>query len=34
MWNNDKKDAWARFLIQAEYQLVVFLIFGALLAYW
>lgn len=35
MWNNDsKKVMWARFLIQAGYQFVVFVIFGLLLAYW
>lgn len=32
MWNNDNtKISWARFLIQAGYQLVIFIIFGLLL---
>lgn len=35
MWNNDStKIAWARFLIQGGYQLIIFLIFGAILQYW
>ncbi len=35
MWNNDsKKVAWTRFLIQAGYQLVIFVIFGLVLSYW
>lgn len=32
MWNNDsKKVSWARFLIQAGYQLIVFALFGIVL---
>ncbi|MBS3903179.1 MAG: DUF1761 domain-containing protein [Anaplasmataceae bacterium] len=32
MWNNDsKKVAWTRFLLQAGYQLVIFVIFGFVL---
>ncbi|MCA9364228.1 DUF1761 domain-containing protein [Candidatus Kaiserbacteria bacterium] len=35
MWNNDSaRISWARFLIQSGYQLIVFLIFGALLTFW
>lgn len=35
MWNNDTKQvAWARFLIQAGYQLVLFLVFGWVLGMW
>lgn len=35
MWNNDsKKVAWSRFLIQAGYQLVCFILFGAILGAW
>ncbi len=35
MWNNDsKKVSWARFLIQAGYQLVLFVIFGFVLGAW
>lgn len=35
MWNNDStKVAWARFLIQAGYYLVLFVLFGAILALW
>ncbi len=35
MWNNDStKIKWARFLIQAGYQLVMFLIYGYMLGLW
>jgi len=35
MWNNDSaKISWARFLIQAGYQLVLFTIFGLILWLW
>lgn len=35
MWNNDSaKVSWARFLIQAGYYLVLFIIFGFILAIW
>ena len=35
MWNNDSKNmAWARFLIQAGYQLVMAIIFGLILSAW
>ena len=35
MWNNDsRKISWARFLIQAGYQLVAFLVFGVILGLW
>lgn len=35
MWNNDSaKVSWARFLIQAGYQLVCFILFGAILGWW
>ncbi|MFH0890997.1 MAG: DUF1761 domain-containing protein [Candidatus Liptonbacteria bacterium] len=35
MWNNDSADiSWTRFLIQAGYQLVMFVIFGSILGYW
>lgn len=35
MWNNDSsKVAWTRFFIQAGYQLVIFVIFGIILALW
>jgi hypothetical protein len=35
MWNNDpKKVIWARFLIQAGYQLVCFVLFGLVLSMW
>ena len=35
MWNNDtKKAAWTRFLLQAGYQLVCFIIFGFILGIW
>ncbi len=35
MWNNDSRQvAWARFLIQVGYQLVVFVIFGLILTIW
>lgn len=35
MWNNDSsKVAWSRFLIQAGYQLVLFVIFGYILGVW
>jgi hypothetical protein len=35
MWNNDsRKIAWTRFLIQSGYQLILFIIFGAILGFW
>ena len=35
MWNNDsRKIAWARFLIQAGYQLILFVVFGLVLGMW
>lgn len=35
MWNNDApKVKWAKFLIQAGYQLVIFIIFGFILGIW
>ncbi|MEK7564137.1 MAG: DUF1761 domain-containing protein [Patescibacteria group bacterium] len=35
MWNNDSsKTAWTRFLIQAGYQLVMFVIYGLVLNFW
>jgi len=35
MWNNDSaKVSWARFLIQAGYQFVMFVIFGFVLSMW
>lgn len=35
MWNNDSaRVSWARFLLQTGYQLVVFVIFGLILAAW
>ena len=35
MWNNDsRKIALTRFLIQSGYQLVIFIIFGAILGFW
>ncbi len=35
MWNNDsRKISWTRFLIQASYQLVLFIIFGLILGSW
>lgn len=35
MWNNDSsKVSWARFLIQAGYQLVLFIVFGLVLSVW
>ncbi len=35
MWTNEpRKLAWTRFLIQAGYQLLMFIIFGAILAGW
>ncbi len=35
MWNNDsRKVSWARFLIQAGYQLVIFVMFGVILGMW
>jgi hypothetical protein len=35
MWNNDsKKIAWTRFLLQAGYQLILFVVFGLILSYW
>jgi hypothetical protein len=35
MWNNDSgKVSWARFLIQAGYQLVLFILVGFILGIW
>ncbi len=35
MWNNDSaKISWARFSIQAGYQLILFIIFGLVLGMW
>lgn len=35
MWNNDsRKVSWARFLIQAGYQLILFVSFGLILGLW
>lgn len=35
MWNNDTtKIKWTRFLIQAGYQLVSFMVFGSILYWW
>lgn len=35
MWNNDSaRVKWARFLIQAGYQLVLFVVFGLILGMW
>ena len=35
MWNNDSsRVAWTRFLIQAGYQLVMFILFGYILTAW
>ncbi|MEK7497007.1 MAG: DUF1761 domain-containing protein [Patescibacteria group bacterium] len=35
MWNNDSaRVSWARFLIQAGYQLVCFVVFGLILGLW
>ncbi len=35
MWNNDSsKVSWARFLIQAGYQLVMFVVYGLILTAW
>lgn len=35
MWNNDTRPvAWARFLIQAGYYLVVFVLFGIIISVW
>ena len=35
MWNNDSRSiAWTRFLLQAGYQLICFLLFGFVLSYW
>ncbi len=35
MWNNDsKKVAWTRFLLQAGYQLILFVMFGLILGTW
>lgn len=35
MWNNDSaKISWTRFLIQAGYQLVLFILFGLILGGW
>lgn len=35
MWNNEPgKKAWSRFLIQAGYQLILFMSFGLVLGFW
>lgn len=35
MWNNDSaKISWARFLIQASYQLILFIVFALVLGSW
>lgn len=35
MWNNDRaKISWTRFLIQADYQLLIFIMFGLILGNW
>lgn len=35
MWTNDsRRIVWARFLIQSGYQLILFIIFGAVLSFW
>lgn len=35
LWTGDsRRDAWAKFLIQAGYQLVMFVIFGFILGFW
>ncbi len=35
MWTNEpRKAAWTRFLIQAGYQLIAFVMFGAILGVW
>lgn len=35
MWNNDSPNvSWARFLIQAGYYLILFVVFGLILVYW
>ncbi len=35
MWNNDSaKVSWARFLIQAGYQLILFVLFGLIIGRW
>ena len=35
MWNNDsKKVVWTRFLIQAGYQLIMFVVYGYILTAW
>src|SRR3989344_7785010 len=35
MWNNDSaKVSWTRFLIQASYQLIIFVMFGYILSVW
>jgi hypothetical protein len=35
MWNNDsRRVAWTRFLLQAGYQLVLFILYGLILGYW
>lgn len=35
MWTNDSRQiAWSRFLIQAGYQLVLFIVFGLILGMW
>ena len=35
MWNNDSKHiAWTRFLLQAGYQLILFILFGCILGSW
>lgn len=35
MWTNEpEKQKWARFLLQAGYQLILFIVFGLLLQFW
>ncbi len=35
LWNNETtKNAWARFLIQSGYQLIMFVVYGLILGYW
>lgn len=35
MWNNDsRKISWSRFLIQAGYQFILFILFGLILGLW
>jgi hypothetical protein len=35
LWNNESsKNAWTRFLLQAGYQLIMFVIYGAILGNW